>query len=178
MSDDERLLSAARQLDQEALRTIFDSHSSSIFHYALRLCQDAVEADNIVGDVFAVLIERLAQGKGPTSNLRSYLFQIAYHIVVDRARARKHTAPLEAADFTPRDETSLDMQAENDIMMTSVIKAMQSDLTHDQYHALLLRFVEGFSLQETAEIMGKNINNVKVIQKRALDKLRRVLNRS
>jgi DNA-directed RNA polymerase specialized sigma24 family protein len=40
---------------------------------------------------------------------------------------------------------------------------------------LVLRFAEEFSIKETAYIMKKNINNVKVIQKRALEKLRQVL---
>jgi RNA polymerase sigma-70 factor (ECF subfamily) len=177
MNTDEQLLDAARKFDPEALRTIFDSYSSHIFNFALRLCQDSAEADNIVGDVFALLLERLAQGQGPTSNLRSYLFQIAYHRIVDGARARKHTAPLETADFTHHEEISLAQQAEDDLMLATVIKAMQTELTPDQYQVLVLRFVEEFNIHETAEIMGKNVNNVKVIQSRAIEKLRQATKR-
>jgi len=37
---------------------------------------------------------------------------------------------------------------------------------------IILRFLEGFSLRETATIIGKKIDHVKVIQNRALAKLR------
>ena len=90
--DDANLLQAARKFDQDALRIIFDSHSPSIYKYALRLCQDSLDADNIVGDVFARLLEQLADGKGPQTNLRSYLFQITYHMIVDHARDKRHIA--------------------------------------------------------------------------------------
>ena len=53
--------------------------------------------------------------------------------------------------------------------------SLHKNLTADQQHVILLRFVEGFSLQEIAEITGKEINNVKVIQNRAMAKLRSAL---
>ncbi|MGE5464260.1 MAG: RNA polymerase sigma factor, partial [Syntrophothermus sp.] len=80
--NDATLLDAARQMDKEALVRIFDHHSPGIFNYALRLCNDPVMADNIVGDVFAKLLDHLSAGGGPNTNLRSYLYEIAYHLVV------------------------------------------------------------------------------------------------
>jgi hypothetical protein len=43
-------------------------------------------ADNIVGDTFSALLDQFSAGKGPVVNLRSYVFQVAYHLVVDQAR--------------------------------------------------------------------------------------------
>ena len=52
----------------------------------------------------------------------------------------------------------------------------QNDLTNDQRHVVILRYLEGFSLRETAAIIGKEENHVKVIQDRAIAKIRQVLN--
>ena len=54
-----------------------------------------------------------------------------------------------------------------------LIAAIKKDLTEDQRHVIILRVFEGFSLRETAMIMGKTINHVKVIQNRALAALRK-----
>ncbi len=80
---DMNLLEAARNMNRDALIEIFDLYSSALYNYALRLCNDALIADYIVGDVFAKLLEHLSAGNGPETNLRSYLFQTAYHLIVD-----------------------------------------------------------------------------------------------
>ena len=175
--DESDLLIRARKFDQDALRIIFDSYASVIYKYTLRLCQDSQEADNVVGDVFAQLLEKLADGKGPETNLRSYLFQIAYHVIVNHARDRRHISSLDAAEFRSEYTFSVAAQAEDDDAMESVINAMSDHLSEEQRHVLVLRFVEGFNVRETAKIIGKSENNVKVIQNRSLAKLRQILNR-
>jgi RNA polymerase sigma-70 factor (ECF subfamily) len=173
--DEAKLLKAARRFDQEALKILFDSYSPAIYKYAMRLSRDAIEADNIVGDVFALLLEQFSNGKGPNTNLRSYLYQITYHVVVDQARDRRHISPLEVADFRGEQASPVMLQAEDDDELETVINAMSSDLTPDQRHVLILRFVEDFSVRETAEIIKKSVSNTKVIQNRALTKLREIL---
>ena len=177
MSDDTALLEAAKAFDQEALKTIFETYSSAIYRYALRLCRDSIEADNVVGDVFAQLIDQLADGKGPRTNLRSYLYQIAYHIIVDHSRDKAHQSSMEVAEFMASGETFVATQAEDNALYDALAKAINHDLTDDQRHVVILHFVEGLSMQETADVIGKSVNNIKVIQNRAFGKLRQVLNR-
>jgi len=45
-------------------------------------------------------------------------------------------------------------------------------LTHEQQHVLALRFGNGYSLEQVATIMKKNINSVKALQFRAVMALR------
>src|SRR4026208_1578882 len=93
------LLEAARSMNPEALVAIFDLYSAPLYNYALRLCNDPLAADNVVGDVFAKFLDQLAAGKGPNTNLRSYLYQTTYHLIVDEARFSHREAPLEAVDY-------------------------------------------------------------------------------
>jgi len=161
-------------LDQDALAAIFDLYSHSIFKYALRLCEDTCEADQVVGDVFNQFLEQVSRGGGPKTNLRSYFYQIAYHIIIDHARARKRIIPLENAD-TNREGESLDTQVEEQNLLKELSSAIQNDLTVEQQHVIILRFQEGLSLRETADVMGKEINAIKSLQKRAILKLQKSL---
>jgi len=176
-NDGVNLLKAAQKLDEEALTAIFDSFAPAIYKYALRLCHDPIEADNIVGDVFSQLLEQFAGGRGPRTNLRSYLYQTAYHLVVDHSRDNKHTAPLEVAINLqePGRTVPTSTQIEERVLMEALVSAMNSELTDDQRHVIILRFLEDFSLKETAQIIGKEVNNVKVIQNRGIAKLRKAL---
>ncbi len=176
--DEAALLEAAQKLDKDALGKIFDLYSSAIYNYALRLSRDPIAADNIVGDVFALLLEQFSRGKGPNKNLRSYLYQTTYHVIVDQARNRRHVAPLEVSDMTFKgDNSPVAEQTEENALLDALKNAMESELTTDQRHVLVLRFVEGFSIQETAEIVKKTVSNVKVIQNRGTEKLRQALDR-
>jgi RNA polymerase sigma-70 factor (ECF subfamily) len=169
------LLDAARQMDRSALVKIFDLYSTALYNYAFRLCNDALIADYIVGDVFAKLLEQFSAGKGPSSNLRSYLYEMTYHHVVDEARYSNRGVALEVADYIRQDGFSNVISLENRLLYDAILKAIQNDLTEDQRHVIVLRFLEGFSLQETATIVGKAVSNVKVIQNRAIAALRKSL---
>jgi RNA polymerase sigma-70 factor (ECF subfamily) len=169
------LLEAARNMNREALIEIFDLYSSALYNYALRLCNDPLRADHIVGDVFAKLLDQWSVGHGPNSNLRAYLYETTYHLVVDETRYFNREAPLETVDFSWPDRYSMLVNLENRVLFDAVIMAIKKDLTEDQRHVIILRFLEGFSLRETADIMGKEVYNVKVIQNRGVAKLRKAL---
>jgi RNA polymerase sigma-70 factor (ECF subfamily) len=177
MTDGIALLKAAQKLDEDALTAIFDQFAPAIYKYTLRLCRDSLVADNIVGDVFAQLLEQFAAGKGPRTNLRSYLYQTAYHLVVDRSRDNQHNAPLDVAigTYEKGQIAPTQSQIEERVMMEALISAMNHELTEDQRHVIILRFLEDFSLKETAEIIGKEVNNIKVIQNRGIARLRKAL---
>ena len=177
MKEGVNLLKAAQKLDEEALTAIFDQFAPAIYKYTLRLCHDQIVADNIVGDVFAQLLEQFGQGKGPRTNLRSYLYQTAYHLVVDRSRDNQHNAPLEVAmnNYASGQFAPTQSQIEERVMMEALISTMNTELTEDQRQVIILRFLEDFSLKETAEIIGKEVNNIKVIQNRGIAKLRKAM---
>src|SRR5688572_20066315 len=102
METDRALLDAARMMDKGALMRIFDLYSRALYKYALRLCSDPMLADQIVGDVFAKLLDQLSSGDGPTAHLRSYLYETTYHRIIDEARYARTRVPIEVTDWLPQ----------------------------------------------------------------------------
>src|ERR1041384_7571189 len=100
METDLILLEAARKMDHEALIQIFDLYASPLYKYALRLCRDPIVADHIVGDVFANLREQFPADKAPATHLRSYLYETAYHLIIDQSRSSQHSAPLDVLTWS------------------------------------------------------------------------------
>jgi len=176
MDDDLRLLEALKSLDHDAIVLVFDRYAPSLYKFALRLCGNPNEADDIVGDVFAELLKHLKKGEGPRENLRSYLYQIAYHKVVDLTRHNQHTTGYDEAGPLSSGETLPSQNEHRDELgMLEVI--IQKNLTPDQRDVIVLRFLEDLSIKETAAILGKNENNIKVIQNRAIARIRKSLER-
>lgn len=177
MKDEIEILAAANSLDQDALAAIFDEYAPAIYKYLLRLGVNSQEADQIVGDVFARLLDKLVEGKGPRTNLRSYLFQVAYHLVVDHARERQRIAPLEVADTVKEEIKPVQSMAEENMLLEKLSMVMERELTEEQRNVIVLRFQEDFSLKEIADILGKNVNAVKALQNRGINKLRQTMGR-
>ena len=169
------LLESVRDMDREALVEIFDLYSPALYNYAVHLCNDTSMADFVVGDVFAKLLDQLSAGRGPSTNLRSYLYEMTYHLIVDEVRYSHRRAPFEVVDLIRYDGHTASNSLENQVLFKMIMLAIRNDLTEDQRHVVILRFLEGFSLRETAAIIGKEVNHVKVIQNRAITTLRKAL---
>jgi len=177
MHDESTLLKAAKNMDRKALAALFDMYATAIFGYSMRVCHDPIESDRLVGDVFAQFLEKLAAGRGPVISLRSYLYQIAFRLIVDRPRhnhrmmpPKRVTAP-QAVSANPTTQSA----AEDRRLTEMLISSLNIELSELQRHVIILRFLEGFSLGETAAIVGRKVNNVKVIQNRGMAKLRSCL---
>src|SRR5215211_762179 len=175
MSDLAALIKAARNLDKTALTTIFDLYSPALYKFISRLIHDPILSDQIVADVFVKLVEELGAGRGPRTNIRPYLYQIAYRLIVERFRDMHPHSSLEVAIRAYQKDRSAPPQPQVDdrVMMEALLSTMNTDLSEDQRIVIILRFLEDFSLKETAEIIGKDVNNVKVIQNRGIAKLKK-----
>jgi RNA polymerase sigma-70 factor (ECF subfamily) len=173
METDHTLLNAARRMDKDALVKIFDLYSSALYKYALRLGSDPVTADHVVGDVFAKLLEQLAAGNGPRENLRSYLYEATYHKMIDETRYSRRRVALETATWLQQDSDPIVQGVEDQILSKQILHDIQNELTEDQRQVIILRFLEEFNIHETAAILGKKEDHVRVIQNRAIAVLRR-----
>ena len=174
MKTEVEFLQSIRDMEKDALSELFDCYARPLFNYVLRYCGDPSLADQIVGDVFGKLLDQLSIGKGPLTNLRAYLYQMAYHLAVDEQRFSAHRAPVDLLESYWYSQYSTSTETENRMEVALILDAMHK-LSADQRHVIILRILEGFSIKETATILGKSVASVKVIQMRAITTLRTVL---
>ncbi|MGQ0601572.1 MAG: sigma-70 family RNA polymerase sigma factor [Anaerolineales bacterium] len=171
-ADEKALLARARQLDEHALSEIHQHYYAEIYRYALYRTGRSEVADDVAGEVFLRLLDALHGGRAPHTTLRGWLFGVATHLVADHfRRAPRESAALDEA-FASAGSPSA--EAERNLQTQDVRAALRA-LTVEQQHALALRFGDGFSVEETAQAMGKSVSAVKVLQFRAVASLRRLL---
>jgi RNA polymerase sigma-70 factor, ECF subfamily len=176
MLDNAALLKAALNMDQGALITIFDCYAPEIYKYVYRLCNDPIVSDELVGDVFSELLEQCATGLESIINLRIFLYQVAYRrvrglISFDQDTKRSKTSAQIHTPIIP----SQALSDQENKQIGALVVAINSHLNDIQRHVMILRFLEGFSLKETAVVVGKSVSSIKVIQSRALVRLKKIL---
>jgi RNA polymerase sigma-70 factor, ECF subfamily len=165
--EESTLLLRARELDLRALSRIHDRYYPEICRYAFYRIGENKSAEDIASEVFLRLLVGLRSGKPPQNTLRGWLFGVASHLVADHFR---HQSRLSDQDFMAASE-SPQAEAERNIQHGEVRMALRN-LTTDQQEVLALRFGEGFSVEETAHILGKSVTAVKSMQFRAIEALR------
>ncbi len=170
--DEHRALGGLRDLDSQAIGAIYDQYFSEIYRYIRYRINDDATAEDIASDVFIRLLEAAQKKQGPQTNLKGWLIATASHAVNDHLR-RQYRRPVEAlSESMPDRATSVhsevDAREQNRLVQTAY-----AQLTVEQQHVLTLRFGQGYSIEETAAHLRKNINAVKALQFRALAALQR-----
>ena len=161
-----------RGLDAKAIGAVYDQYFSEVYRYVLYRVGDQVLAEDIASDVFIRLLEAVRAGRGPETNLKGWLIGTASHVVTDQMRKKYRHPETEISDSLPDAEPSPAAEVDQRDQNRQVQAAYQK-LTHEQQHVIALRFGQGYSLEETAEFMKRNVNAVKALQFRALAALQR-----
>ena len=168
-------LTRVRRLDLATLAQIHDRHYPDVFRYVRYRLGEEVVSEDIASEVFMRLLDALHKQAGPTKDLRSWLIGTASNLVNDHLRLQysRKTETIENDDdmvAPDNPEKSLDILLQNQQLRQAIRK-----LTPEQQDVLALRFVEDFSLEQTAAQLRKSINAVKALQFRAIEALKRLL---
>lgn len=169
---EQRALEGLHNLDAQSLGAIYDRYFPEVYRYVRYRIGNEVIAEDIASDIFVRLMEASRRRQGPRTNLRGWLIATASNAVNDHHR-RHYRRPVEAlSDSMPDGGPSLHSQIDSREQHRLVQGAL-ARLTPEQQHVLALRFGQGYSLEETAAFLKKNINAVKALQFRALASLQR-----
>jgi RNA polymerase sigma-70 factor (ECF subfamily) len=135
----------------------------------------AAEPDDLVGEVFVQVARNLGRFEGDYSDFRSWVFMVAHHRVIDerRRRSRRLEDPVEEP-AAPVPGGDVESEAISSIGTNRVMELLER-LTGDQRNVVALRVVADLSLEQTAHVLGKRVGAVKALQKRAFDRLRKIL---
>lgn len=163
----------AEDLDPAALAEIYDQYAGKIYSYIYHRTGDAVLAEDLVGDVFVRMLEAVRSDRAWQTSLQGWLYRIAHNLIVDHFRRA-----------TKREGVELDerwMAAEHPthtfegLFASNQLQLGMRFLTEEQQQVVVLKFVEGLSNVEVADVLGKSEGAIKALQHRGLSALRRVV---
>ncbi len=171
----ETLLERARKFDHEALAALHDQLYPVIFRYVQFRLDDHQTCEDITSEVFVRFLAALRQPDRLIEDARAWMLGTASNLVHDhyRIKYRRPTENLE--DHESLVSTQVTEGAVDHRFTLDELRQAMQHLTLDQQNVLALRFTQELSLEETAQIVGKSVNAVKVLQFRALAALRRLL---
>jgi RNA polymerase sigma-70 factor (ECF subfamily) len=149
----------------------YDEYYPFLFRYALYRLRNREEAEDVAAQVFLEAVKHIDRYEPRGKPLLAWLYGIARNLTADRMRrkGREQAANERIHLLQPaaEDDSSIVVQVE--------LERALGTLTGDQREVVVLRFRDGLSTREIAELTGRKETAIYSLQVRAIARLRRLL---
>jgi RNA polymerase sigma-70 factor (ECF subfamily) len=170
-------LARMRKGDSESFAKLYDELVDSIFRFALFKVSSVEDAEDITSQTFLKVWEYL-QGEGAheVRSVRAFVYRTTRNLIVDHYRARVETVSIDEEEGTIQSiETLVDAnfldRAEERHNLELLYRALKR-LKDEYREIIILKYVDGLSTREIAEVLEKNANAVRAQLFRALAALK------
>ena len=169
------LLEAAQSGDEDAFLALFRSLHPGLLRYLAALAGPA--AEDIAADTWVGVVRNLGGFTGDEAGFAAWVFTIARARLRDeQRRAYRRPAPVDADQMLAGHPDGLDVAAEaEESAGTAAALRLIASLPRDQAEAVLLRYVVGLDVAQTALVLRKRPGAVRVASHRGLQRLRGLL---
>lgn len=170
--EDSALVKKAKKGDKDAFGQLYDKYIDAIFRFVLFKVSRKEDAEDITHQAFLKAWQNVPKYKDKGHPFSSWLYRIARNLVIDFYRTAKRDLELDEAPDEALSERS-DMGAVLDTTaLATLTRVSLKDLDDIQESVLVMKFVNEMTNREIAEAIGKSEGAVRVIQHRALKKLK------
>ncbi|WP_405101366.1 RNA polymerase sigma factor SigX [Oceanobacillus sp. FSL H7-0719] len=169
------------------MKSLFDSfynkYHQDLYNYVIYMVKNKQLAEDLIQEIYIRVIKSYENFRGDSSE-KTWLFSIARHVTYDffRSQKRKRKYTIETFNWEEQGENILADEALPEELMIQnermqLIYECLDQCTLDQKNIIILRFIQEFTLQETADILGMTVSKVKTTQHRGIKTLRKLLER-
>jgi len=156
-----------------ALRRLMQRYGTAVYRYCREALRDATLADDVQQQVFIEVFRDLRKFGG-RSTVRTWLFAIARHRVLDAAKSRRRAqSHVDGEDATRvPDPSPSPGESIDDDRLRGALQACVEALTESVRTAVLLRYQQGFSFEDMAVVCRERPGTLQAKVTRALPVLR------
>jgi RNA polymerase sigma factor (sigma-70 family) len=176
--DDSELIDAVRTGRIEAYGVLYSRHRGAAYNLARQLTHSAAEADDLVSEAFAKVLDTLRGGRGPDSAFRAYLLTTLRHLAYDKTRRDRKLELTEDVETTAVEAANSEKisQPFQDTALAQLERSMAAwafaRLPERWQEVLWHTEIEGLTPAEVAPLMGLKPNGVSALAYRAREGLR------
>jgi RNA polymerase sigma-70 factor (ECF subfamily) len=167
-----RLVTAAQAGDGEAFGQLYDRYVDTVFRFIYFRVNDRALAEDFTSETFLRALRRIGTISYQGRDIGAWFVTIARNIILDHMKSARHRLEVTTADTVEGDQREPSPEAAVlDLLTSERLMEAVKRLGAEQRECVMLRFIQGFSVSETAAVMGKNDGAIKALQHRAIRKL-------
>ncbi len=172
ITDRQLIETYSRSRDEPAFAQLVQRHGPMVLAAASRMARD--DADDVAQAVFLLLSQRAARLRSH-GNLAGWLYQTTRLCALNanriRQRQRKHVASAGVIAMNQQTPTA---SADSFAAMSDALDQALARLREPQRQVIILRYLQGHSLEAVAGQLGLSVSAVAKRAERALDRLREI----
>lgn len=179
------LVERAGRGEQEAMGLLYDTYLARVYRFCLARVSNEADAEDLAEEIFLKVLGAIdgfewrdlgvADDGTARSSFAAWLFRIAHNHVISFHRRAAARGPSAELSESIRDERRGPQElTETKLTIEEVFEAVR-ELPDAQREVILLRFGAGLTVAETAEALDKQQTNVKVLQHKGVQRLKRML---
>jgi RNA polymerase sigma-70 factor, ECF subfamily len=179
-ADDQRvivLVGRAVQRDQAAFAELYDLYLDCVYRYVYYRTGNRHDAEDLSEQVFLQAWAAIERFRWQGKPFLAWLYAVAHNLVVDWRRRSMSNHSLDDGDNPIDLESVSATHAMSQWIDAELLARAIKSLTPDQQQVITLKFMDGFDTAAIAKIMDKREGTIRALQLRALQSLRRELER-
>ncbi|MBB5137723.1 RNA polymerase sigma-70 factor (ECF subfamily) [Thermocatellispora tengchongensis] len=171
------LVLRAKTGDAEAFGTLYDRYLDLVYRYVYFRVGSHPLAEDLTSETFLRALRRIADFTWQGRDFGAWLVTIARNLVADHFKSGRYRLEVSTAEVldVPLDGPNIPENAVVAAMVNDEVLRAVRELNAEQQECVVLRFLHGMTLAETALVMGKNSGAIKALQFRAVRALGRAL---
>ncbi|MEU6739565.1 sigma-70 family RNA polymerase sigma factor [Streptosporangium sandarakinum] len=171
------LVLRAKTGDTDAFGALYDRYLDLVYRYVYFRVGSHPLAEDLTSETFLRALRRIADFTWQGRDFGAWLVTIARNLIADHFKSGRYRLEVSTAEVidTPLDGPHIPENAVVTAMVSDRVLSAVRDLGPEQQECVVLRFLHGMSLAETALIMGKKSGAIKALQFRAIRALARAL---
>lgn len=166
------LVELARDGDVDAFGLLFDHYHQSVYRFLVHRTRSHAVAEDLTSDTFFRALRSMQHFRWQGKDFGAWLMTIARNLSTDHFKAGRTRLEMTTEDMSTHDDLEDGPEEE---VMTGVTRAMLADalaeLPGEQKDCVLMRFIQGLSIAETAQALGRTEGAVKQLQLRGVRNL-------
>ena len=172
------LVERAQGGDAEAFGELYDRYVDLVYRYIYYRVGTSQLAEDLTSETFLRALRRISSFTWQGRDVGAWFVTIARNLIADHYKSGRYRLEMTTDDIVETGAKLVSDGPENAVleaMQNKVLLEAVKQLNAEQQECIVLRFLQGLSVAETAQAMGKNDGAIKALQYRAIRSLGRLL---
>jgi RNA polymerase sigma-70 factor (ECF subfamily) len=175
-ADVREIVARAQAGDADAFGELYDRYVDLVYRYIYYRVGAQPLAEDLTSETFLRALRRITSFTWQGRDIGAWFVTIARNLIADHFKSGRYRMEVSTADMLDADQAEEGPESAvlDGITNMTLLEAVKQ-LGPEQQECIVLRFLQGLSVAETALAMGKNEGAIKALQYRAVRALGRLL---
>lgn len=165
----DQLLPLCKEQDERAQLEVYQRYHLAMYHSALRIVRNPVDAEDLMHEGFLTAFEKLDQYKGENKFggwLKQIVLRKAFNFVKQKEKTIRYNINEAVLPTTTEEKT------EDDKVQIKRLQQALNQLKDRYRNVLILMYFEGYDYEEISSILNLSYGNCRTLVSRAKDQLK------